>query len=229
MSHPILQVSQLCKYYLDGDIKIHAVEQVSFEVQKGEFLSLHGPSGSGKTTLLNLIGGLETADSGKIVLDGQTTTQLNYAALTELRLHKIGFIFQSYNLIPVFNALENVAFIMQMQGVPVAEANERSQLMLQAVGLDGLANRRPNELSGGQQQRVAVARALAAQPSLVLADEPTANLDSKNSMALMALLRELNETQQTTFIVCSHDPEVINFAPRKIQLKDGKLLSDAVS
>lgn len=222
----ILKVQSLSKHYHDGDKQIQAVNQVSFELKKGDFISLSGPSGSGKTTLLNLIGGLEKPDEGEIWLDGHNTAHLTTDELTQMRLHKIGFIFQSYNLIPVFNAIENVTFIMQMQGMSSHLANEKAMQMLEAVGLKGLEKRKPDELSGGQQQRVAVARALAANPAIVLADEPTANLDSQNSMALMALLKTLNETQQTTLIISSHDPEVIGYAPRQIKLKDGKIISD---
>lgn len=226
MASPILKLEQLCKHYHDGEKIIQAVDHVSFELNKGDFISLSGPSGSGKTTLLNLIGGLEQPDSGHIWLDGDDTAKLSKDELTSLRLHKIGFVFQSYNLVPVFNAVENVAFIMQMQGVQSVEALQRAQEMLGKVGLSGMEKRRPNELSGGQQQRVAVARALAASPSIILADEPTANLDSTNSMALMALMQQLNEEQNTTLIITSHDPEVIEFAPRQVRLKDGRVITD---
>ena len=223
---PILEIQQLCKHYHDGDKLIQAVDHVDLTIQKGEFISLYGPSGSGKTTLLNLIGGLERPNSGNILLNGQSTPKLNTDQLTDLRLNKIGFIFQSYNLIPVFSALENVAFIMQMQGQDKASTLERAHEVLKAVGLEGLENRRPAHLSGGQQQRVAIARAIAAKPSLVLADEPTANLDSQNSRALIELLKSLNEELNMTFIITSHDPEVIHFAPRQIQLRDGRVVSD---
>lgn len=222
----ILQTQDLCKSYHDGQKLIQAVDHVSFSLQKCEFASLSGPSGSGKTTLLNLIGGLELPNSGQILLDGEDTSKLSQDELTQMRLHKIGFVFQSYNLVPVFSAVENVAFIMQMQGIETGEAHHRAMEMLQKVGLETMANRRPDELSGGQQQRVAVARALAAHPSIILADEPTANLDSKNSLALMELMQQLNEQQQTTLLITSHDPEIIEFAPRKIRLKDGQILAD---
>lgn len=226
MSKPMLELQQLCKHYHDGDHKIQAVDHIDLQINKGEFISLYGPSGSGKTTLLNLIGGLERPNSGRILLNDLDVAQLSANALTDLRLHKIGFIFQSYNLIPVLSALENVAFIMQMQGQDPELTRQRAMDVLSEVGLAGLEHRRPSELSGGQQQRVAVARAIAAKPSLVLADEPTANLDSLNSQTLMELLKKLNEELEMTFIITSHDPEVINFAPRRIQLRDGKMVAD---
>ena len=222
----MLELKQLCKHYHDGDKQIQAVDHIDLSIAKGEFISLYGPSGSGKTTLLNLIGGLERPDEGHILLEGVETTTLSADQLTELRLNQIGFIFQSYNLIPVLSALENVAFIMQMQGQDGESTRQRAMDVLKAVGLEGLENRRPAELSGGQQQRVAVARAIAAKPNLVLADEPTANLDSHNSQTLMELLKKLNEELNMTFIITSHDPEVIHFAPRRIQLKDGQVVSD---
>lgn len=222
----LLQLEDVCKHYHDGKKLIHAVDHVSLSMDKGEFVSLSGPSGSGKTTLLNLIGGLERPSSGHIFLEGEDITQRSPNELTLMRLHKIGFVFQSYNLVPVFNALENVSFIMQMQGIPTKEASERAMQMLQKVGLESQAHRRPAELSGGQQQRVAVARALVGNPSIVLADEPTANLDSKNSMALMELMQHLNDQQKTTLLISSHDPEIIEFAPRRIRLKDGRILVD---
>jgi putative ABC transport system ATP-binding protein len=226
MTEPLLRLHQLCKTYQDADTKIKAIHEIDLQVQAGEFLTLYGPSGSGKTTLLNLIGGLESPDQGQIWFKGQDLAQLSVSQLTDLRLHQIGFIFQSYNLIPVLNALENVAFIMQMQGHNQKHSDQQAFAMLKAVGLEDMAHRRPAQLSGGQQQRVAVARAIAAQPGLVLADEPTANLDSDNSRALIKLLKQLNQQQGITFIITSHDPEVIQCAPRRIQLKDGEIVKD---
>jgi putative ABC transport system ATP-binding protein len=227
MNRPLIVLNQLCKSFQDGEKKIHAVDRVSLSLQAGEMVSLFGPSGSGKTTLLNLIGGLEKPDSGEIFLGERPLHTLSTEALTELRLHQIGFIFQAYNLLPVLSALENIAFIAQMQGLPRNQAESLAQSMLEKVGLSGYENRRPSELSGGQQQRVAVARALATHPKLVLADEPTANLDSHAALQLIELMKRLNAEEGVTFIISSHDPQVINAAPRRIQLTDGRITHDS--
>jgi putative ABC transport system ATP-binding protein len=216
----------LCKYYQQGDAVIKALDHVSLDIVQGSFICLSGPSGSGKTTLLNMIGGLDALDSGEISIDDQRVDLLDKGALADLRLHHIGFVFQAYNLIPVLTARENVEFVMQVQGVGAAERKEKSLAILREVGLQGLENRRPAELSGGQQQRVAVARAIVSQPTLVLADEPTANLDSKSAKHLMELFRELNENHGVTFIISTHDERVMRYARRLLAMQDGRVIAD---
>jgi putative ABC transport system ATP-binding protein len=223
---PIVICSKLNKVYGEGATEVHALRDVDLEILKGEFLSLSGPSGSGKTTLLNHIGGLDRPTSGDVTVDGQQLNKLDKGALADLRLRKIGFVFQAYNLIPVLSAYENVEFILQLQGVAAQQRRERAREMLSAVGLDGLGNRRPGELSGGQQQRVAVARAMASTPAIILADEPSANLDSVATDELLALMSKLNETRGVTFCVASHDPRVIKHTRRQVRLRDGRIESD---
>jgi len=216
----------LCKTYRQGDQDIKALDHVSLEVGKGGFVCLSAPSGGGKTTLLNAIGGLDIPDSGEVYVDEQRIDNLSKGDLADLRLRQIGFVFQAYNLIPVLTAAENVEFVMQVQGIATAERNEKAQAILKEVGLEGLENRRPAEMSGGQQQRVAVARAVASRPALILADEPTANLDSKTSDELMELFTELNESHGSTFIIASHDQRVMNYAKRLIRMLDGRIVED---
>jgi len=216
----------LCKTYRQGDQDIKALDHVSIEIDKGGFVCLSAPSGGGKTTLLNAIGGLDTPDSGEVYITGQRIDNLGKGELADLRLHKIGFVFQAYNLIPVLTAQENVEFVMQVQGVAATKRREKSSAVLAEVGLQGLAGRRPAEMSGGQQQRVAVARAIVSKPALVLADEPTANLDSKTSDELMTLFAELNETHGTTFVIASHDQRVMSYAHRLVQMLDGRIVDD---
>jgi len=216
----------LCKYYQQGDAVIKGLDHVDLEIEQGAFICLSGPSGSGKTTLLNAIGGLDSLDSGEISIDGQRVDQLGKAALADLRLYHIGFVFQAYNLIPVLSARENVEFVMQVQGVGAAERKSRSSEILREVGLEGMENRRPAQLSGGQQQRVAVARAIVSQPKLVLADEPTANLDSASMKKLMAHFRELNRVHKVTFLIATHDQRVMEWAERRISMVDGRVVSD---
>ncbi len=217
---------QLCRKFHQGGQTIHGLDHVDFDVAAGEFICLTGPSGSGKTTLLNAIGGLDRPDSGDIAVGGVSLNTLDQGALADLRLAHIGFVFQSYNLIPVLSARENIEFILLMQGVDATERHRLADDMLREVGLEGLGSRRPSELSGGQQQRVAVARAIVSRPTLVLADEPTANLDSHTAEQLMALFAELNLRHGTTFIVASHDPRVQHFARRLIRMQDGKIIED---
>jgi len=217
---------ELCKTYHQGDAVIRALDHVTLDIGPGSFICLMGPSGSGKTTLLNAIGGLDELDSGEIAIDGTRVDRLPKGELADLRLHHIGFVFQAYNLIPVLTARENVEFVMQVQGVGTAERREKSMAILQEVGLEGMEDRRPAQLSGGQQQRVAVARAIVSQPKLVLADEPTANLDSKSAEKLMELFRELNENHGVTFIIATHDERVMRHARRLIRMRDGKVISD---
>ena len=216
----------LCKYYQQGDAVIKALDHVSLEIEQGSFICLSGPSGSGKTTLLNTIGGLDSLDSGQISIDGERVDLLDKAALADLRLYHIGFVFQAYNLIPVLSARENVEFVMQVQGVSAKDRKERSFKILREVGLEGMEDRRPAQLSGGQQQRVAVARAIVSQPKLVLADEPTANLDSKSMEILMAHFRELNRSHKVTFLIATHDQRVMAWADRHIVMEDGRVISD---
>ena len=216
----------LCKYYQQGDAVIKGLDHVSIEVEQGSFICLSGPSGSGKTTLLNTIGGLDSLDSGQISIDGERVDLLGKAALADLRLYHIGFVFQAYNLIPVLSARENVEFVMQVQGVSATDRKERSFKILREVGLEGMEDRRPAQLSGGQQQRVAVARAIVSQPKLVLADEPTANLDSKSMEILMTHFRELNRTHKVTFLIATHDQRVMAWADRHIIMEDGRVISD---
>jgi putative ABC transport system ATP-binding protein len=216
----------LCKTYRQGDTEIHALDHVSLDIEPGSFICLSGPSGSGKTTLLNMIGGLDALDSGEISIDGKRVDLLGKGELADLRLHHIGFVFQAYNLIPVLSARENVEFVMQVQGISAPERKRASMEILKEVGLEGMEDRRPAQLSGGQQQRVAVARAIVSQPTLVLADEPTANLDSVTAEHLMELFRELNEVHRVTFLLSTHDERVMRYAKRLITMQDGKVVSD---
>ncbi len=216
----------LCKTYRQGDQDIKALDHVSIEIEQGGFVCLSAPSGGGKTTLLNAIGGLDMPDSGEVWIADRRIDQLNKGQLAELRLSSIGFVFQAYNLIPVLTARENIEFVMQVQGVPAAARVEKSMAILDEVGLSGLENRRPAEMSGGQQQRVAVARAIVSRPALVLADEPTANLDSKTSDELMELFTELNEHHNTTFVIATHDQRVMGYAKRLVRMLDGRIVDD---
>jgi putative ABC transport system ATP-binding protein len=215
--------------YQDGRGRFDALRHVDLEIDRGEFVVIAGPSGSGKTTLLNLIGGLDRATTGSISFDGHDMAHLSATGRAELRLRKIGFVFQSYNLIPVLTAMENVEFVLRLQGVPRAERERRARAILKEVGLERESDRRPSALSGGQQQRVAVARALVTQPSMVLADEPTANLDSKTAEGLLDIMRRLNAKLKTTFVISTHDPTIIETARRVVSLKDGHVVGDGPS
>jgi len=217
---------ELCKTYRQGDQDIKALDHVSIDIEKGGFVCLSAPSGGGKTTLLNAIGGLDIPDSGEVWIAGQRIDQMSKGELAQLRLRQIGFVFQAYNLIPVLTARENVEFVMQVQGVHANQRREQSMAILEEVGLKGLEDRRPAEMSGGQQQRVAVARAIVSRPALVLADEPTANLDSKTSDELMQLFVELNQHHNTTFILATHDQRVMSYARRLIRMLDGRIVED---
>ncbi len=217
---------ELTKVYRQNSVAVHALSDIELEVPKRDFLCLSGPSGSGKSTLLNLIGGLDSPTSGTVEVDGRRLDTMSKGELAAMRLRHIGFVFQAYNLIPVLSARENVEFVMQLQGIEAKTRTEKARAIMQEVGLEGLEERRPNELSGGQQQRVAVARAIVSEPSLVLADEPTANLDSKNAEMLMALLRHMNEEHHVTFIFSTHDRLVMNLSKRLIGLRDGRVVSD---
>ncbi|MEE4144381.1 MAG: ABC transporter ATP-binding protein [Halieaceae bacterium] len=216
----------LCKTFHQGDETITALDHVSLDIEEGSFVCLFGPSGSGKTTLLNALGGLDTPDSGEITVGGRRLDGLSRGELADMRLHNMGFVFQAYNLISVLTARENVEFIMQVQGVPAAQRRTVATEVLAEVGLAGLEGRRPAELSGGQQQRVAVARAIANKPALVLADEPTANLDSHSAAQLMDLFVTLNAQRGVTFVISTHDARVMAYARRLIGMRDGLIVSD---
>ncbi len=216
----------VCRTFHQGESLVTGLDHVDLDIAPGEFVCLSGPSGSGKTTLLNAIGALDTPDSGEISVGGQRLDQMSKTQLAQLRLHRIGFVFQAYNLVPVLTARENVEFVMQVQGVPNAERRKVVDEVLAAVGLAGLEDRRPTQLSGGQQQRVAVARAIASKPDLVLADEPTANLDSQSAAQLMALFEELNSERGVTFVIATHDTRVMGYARRVVRLLDGRIVAD---
>ncbi len=222
----VIEIKNVKKTYTDSEIKVFAVRGIDLEFEEGEFAAIVGPSGSGKTTLLNMIGGLDNPSSGEIIIGGEHIHNLKGSDLIDFRLHNIGFVFQSYNLIPVLSAKENVEFIMQMQGVPTATRIERTKALLTEVGLGDRLDSRPNQLSGGQQQRVAVARALASKPKFVLADEPTANLDSTSTENLLDIMEKLNREENITFIFSTHDQRVVKKAHRIITIEDGKVLSD---
>ncbi len=220
----LVEVEAVSKYYGVDKQKVAALADIKLEVYPGDFMTLSGPSGSGKTTLLNLIGALDRQDEGDIRILGRSLSRLNFDEMTEIRRHSIGFIFQSYNLIPVMTVLENAAFVLRLQNVPAEAAHKQALEALAAVGLQGMEKRFPNQLSGGQQQRVAVARAIAARPALLLADEPTANLDSKNAEELLETMEHLNREHGVTFVFSTHDPRVMQRAQRIIHMKDGRIL-----
>jgi putative ABC transport system ATP-binding protein len=226
MMHPIIEIKNLCKVFKDSAQEVCAVNQVTLDICEGEFTAIVGPSGSGKTTLLNLIGGLDTPTSGSLYVDGKDISLLSEKEMTAFRMHHIGFVFQAYNLIPVLTAKENVAFVMELQGRKKDEIEKRTTELLEAVGLGDRMNSRPAKLSGGQQQRVAVARALASKPKFVLADEPTANLDSKSAENLLDIMEKLNKQEGVTFVFSTHDPRIVAKARRIITLEDGKVVSD---
>jgi len=222
----IIKTVDLTKIYNPGKIEVNALRGVNMEIEKGEFTAIVGPSGSGKTTLLNIIGGLDRPSSGHVEIDGIDIADLSDNKLIDFRKNKIGFVFQAYNLIPVLTARENVEFIMLLQKRPKEEREQRVLELLNAVGLEDQINKKPSKLSGGQQQRVAVARALASKPLFVLADEPTANLDSASTSNLLDIMANLNQKEQMTFVFSTHDQRVIDRARRVITLEDGKIVSD---
>jgi putative ABC transport system ATP-binding protein len=220
----IISVRDVTKVYLLGKTEVQALRGVSLDVEQGEFLSIAGPSGSGKTTLLNLIGCVDTPSAGKVMVGGQDTSRLSERALTDLRLHQIGFIFQSFNLVQVLSVFQNVEFPLLLQGgLGKAARQARVQGLLEAVGIGGYARHRPSELSGGQRQRVAVARALVTRPALVLADEPTANLDSQTGQNIIDLMRDMNRRDGTTFVFSTHDPKVMAHANAIVHIADGQV------
>jgi putative ABC transport system ATP-binding protein len=226
MPTSVIDVGQVSKVYNPGKIPVQALKDVNLHIEEGEFTALVGPSGSGKTTLLNILGGLDSPTTGKVVINGVDVTRLPENKLIDFRLNNIGFVFQAFNLVPVLTAKENVSFVMLLQKIPRAERNRRAEQLLVEVGLSDKMNVRPGELSGGQQQRVAVARALASRPRFILADEPTANLDSKSAANLLDMMAELNTTEKMTFLFSTHDPRVIEKARRVITLVDGQIASD---
>ena len=221
-----VEMKDVSKIYQSGDLKVKAVDSLDLSIESGEFAVIAGPSGSGKSTLLNLAGGLDRPTSGKVYLDGDLLNARSDDELTRQRLFRVGFIFQAYNLIPVLSAWENIQFILQMQGIPESEHELRIRPLLEELGLNGLEHRKPAELSGGQQQRVAVARAIVGRPAIILADEPTANLDSETAVNLLSLMRKLNQEQKVTFLFSSHDQRVIDIACRVIKLRDGQVCDD---
>jgi len=223
---PIVSCRNLHKTYGRGEILVHALNDVSLDIASGEFTALAGPSGSGKTTLLNVIGRIDELQSGRVTIAGRDLHEMSETEATELRLRHIGFIFQAYNLIPVLSAVENVEYIMLLQGVPAKERSRKAHAILDEVGLSGMHDRRPAELSGGQQQRVAIARAIVSGPDLVLADEPTANLDTETGEALLDMMLRLNRERGTTFLFSTHDPRVMARARRIVRLRDGRIESD---
>ncbi len=226
---PVIDARDVYKTYEGNGLPVHAVNGISLRVEKGEFTAVIGPSGCGKTTLLNMVGGLDSITSGEILIGGTRIDSMSGRQLTDFRLHRIGFVFQAYNLIPVLTARENIEFIMELQGVEAAERAVRSRELLEAVGIAEKSDIRPGKLSGGQQQRVAVARALASEPEFVLADEPTANLDSRATAELLDMMLEMNRQSGITFVFATHDQRVIDRARRVVALDDGKVVSDSAA
>ena len=223
----VIKTTNLCRYFGAEDVEVKALDNINLAIQKGEFSAIIGPSGSGKTTLLHLIGGLDNPTSGEVELSGINIAQMSGTTLSNFRRDHIGFIFQSYNLIPVLSAEENIEYIMLLQGVSQEERKSRVQDILETVGLAGLGDRRPAHLSGGQQQRVAVARAMVSEPDIILADEPTANLDSTTGIGLLEMMRELNEQRRMTFVFSTHDQKIMDRANRLIDLRAGKIDNDS--
>ena len=226
-SQPIVRLEQVRKTYMQGKIEVHAVKDVSLDIQQGDFAALCGPSGSGKTSILNLIGALDFPDSGNVFVDGINLATQSRAECAEIRKNHIGFVFQSYNLIPVMTAFENAAFVLDLQNHSKEDISQRVMEVLKAVGLEGLEHRKPDEMSGGQQQRVAIARAIVTRPAIVLADEPTANVDSETAESLLQLMLKLNEDQGITFLFSTHDQHVMDKARRIIKVHDGEIAGDS--
>jgi putative ABC transport system ATP-binding protein len=222
----MISIERLGRQYLSGESTVHALRDVTLTIEQGDFVAIAGPSGSGKTTLLNIIGCIDGADHGKVVIDDIEVSAMDHRKLAGFRRNKLGFVFQSFNLIPVLSAYENIALVLSLLNVTEAEVRERTMTLLKEVGLEGMEDRRPSKLSGGQQQRVAIARALIKNPSIVLADEPTANLDSKNGEDVLNLMKAMNEKYNTTFIFSTHDKMVMDHARRLVMLHDGQIQSD---
>lgn len=224
----IIKVEKASKTYKDNGIAVEALKDIDLTINKGEFLVIAGPSGSGKTTLLNLLGSLDVPSTGKIYLEGDDLSKKNKKELAQMRLSKLGFVFQAYNLIPVLTAIENIEFPMMLRGIPEKERLQKALLIMKELGIDELANKKPNQMSGGQQQRVAVARAIVNEPLIVLADEPTANLDSISADNLLDLMEKMNKEKNITFVFSSHDQQVIERGRRLITLKDGYIIDDKI-
>jgi putative ABC transport system ATP-binding protein len=227
-NNSIVKLEEITKIYQQGKVEVRAVDGLSLNIGKGDFAALCGPSGSGKTTVLNLIGGLDVPNSGRVFLEDQDLATLSRSQVSNIRRDRLGFVFQAYNLIPVLTAYENAEFVLKLQGVPDRECRDRVMEILKEVGLEGLENRRPDEMSGGQQQRVAIARAIVTRPAIVLADEPTANVDSSTADALLDLMQQLNQGYGGTFLFSTHDRRVMDRARRLIRLRDGKIERDEV-
>jgi len=225
-SEAVVEIRDVTKTYQQGTVDVHALRGLTMEIRKGEFTAICGPSGSGKTTTLNVIGALDTPTSGAVSVEGHDLGTLSRKALSHLRRDRIGFVFQAYNLIPVLTAYENAEIVMSLQGTSEAERRDRVMGLLAEVGLEGMEHRRPHELSGGQQQRVAIARAIAANPAVVLADEPTANVDSETAEKLLSIMEGLNRKRDVTFVFSTHDPRVMGRARRLLRMVDGKIESD---
>ena len=227
-NNSIVKLEEITKIYQQGKVEVRAVDGLSLNIGKGDFAARCGPSGSGKTTVLNLIGGLDVPTSGRVFLEDQDLATLSRSQVSNIRRDRLGFVFQAYNLIPVLTAYENAEFVLKLQGVPDRECRDRVMEILKEVGLEGLENRRPDEMSGGQQQRVAIARAIVTRPAIVLADEPTANVDSSTADALLDLMQQLNQGYGGTFLFSTHDRRVMDRARRLIRLRDGKIERDEV-
>ena len=227
-SNSIVRLENVTKVYQHGKVEVRAVDRLSLDIDKGEFATLCGPSGSGKTTVLNLVGGLDVPTSGSVLLESQDLATLARSKLSVIRRDRIGFVFQAYNLIPVMTAYENAEFVLKLQGVSDRECRDRVMTIVKEVGLEGLEHRRPDEMSGGQQQRVAIARAIVTRPAIVLADEPTANVDSATADALLDIMQQLNKDYGVTFLFSTHDQRVMGRANRLIRLRDGKIDTDEV-
>jgi putative ABC transport system ATP-binding protein len=223
----MVEVKGVDKVYRQGEVSVHALRGIDLSVAKGAFAAIAGPSGSGKTTLLNIIGGLDRPDTGLVRVNGNTYQEMSQAEMAELRLRSVGFVFQAYNLLPVLSAVENVEYVMQLQGVSKKERRGRALAILDEVGLSEKYHNRPAELSGGQQQRVAVARAIVSDPAIVLADEPTANLDSQTGEGLLQIMQKMNREKEVTFIFSTHDRMVMSYADRLINIRDGEIADDA--
>ena len=221
----IVSLEKTSKIYRQGRVEVKALNEISIRIHSGDFATLCGPSGSGKTTTLNLIGALDIPTSGKIILEDKDLSTLSRTELSTIRRNRIGFVFQAYNLVPVLTAYENAEFVLALQNVQKKERQDRVMAILKEVGLEGMENRRPDELSGGQQQRVAIARAIVSEPAIILADEPTANVDSATADSLLDLMEKLNREKEVTFLFSTHDQRVINRAKRIIRMRDGKLAS----
>ena len=228
MNTHIIRAEALEKTYEDNGVPVQALHAIDAGFEQGEFTVIAGPSGSGKTTLLNLLGALDTPTGGRVIFEGTPLAHLSKSQLAALRLRKFGFIFQAYNLIPVLSAVENIEFVLTLQGIPDRERRKRALAVMKELGIDALADKRPNKMSGGQQQRVAIGRAIVTDPAVILADEPTANLDSATGASLLDLMGQMNRDHGITFLFSSHDPQVIERGRRVIRLRDGRIESDVL-